>query len=456
MCDSPGSAPTERTRGVFVFTDVVGSTRRWETETALMTELMRAHDDVIATSVEQAGGEIVKRTGDGVLALFDVSSAAAGCAIEIQRRLPTTHADRPIEVRIGVHAGEAERRNGDLYGPAVNTAARVMHTAHGGQIVTTDEVRALIGGSEDHDDALSFRPLGRFRLKGIARPLALFQLDAPGRPVDFPRLTGVGTVTGNLPALPAQSRHRERETRQLTAAVDTELVTTLVGPGGVGKTWLALHVATTVGADYPDGVWFVDLAAVRDPGSVAIAIASTVGIQQRSELDLAESIGQALSARTALIILDNCEHLVEEVAGVVRHVATGASQSRLLCTSQRRLGLDIERVIRLEPLGLDDAVRLFEVFARRSDPGFGVSADNHGDVARLCRSLDGLPLAIELAAARAAILGLEGVNERLHRRFTVLRSRRRDGRHDTLEATIAWSVDLLTPVDRTLLGQISV
>ena len=430
-----------------MFTDLVGSTERWEREPDIMRALLRAHDDVLTTSIPRHRGEIVKHTGDGMMAVFDDADAAIACAIDIQRGVLAIDAgEEPLRVRVGLHCGPAERRLGDLFGSDVNRAARVMSLAHGGQILVTDRIR---GASRLPD--LDFLPLGVHRMKGLVRPEQLFQVNADGLPTEFPPLASLNLTTGNLPET-TQSLVIHLEARAaLTGALATGVVTTLVGPGGVGKTRLAIDVARSSSGNFPDGVWFVDLAGVRNPGLVAGTIATLLGVLERPGLDLTGSVAESLSARELLLVIDNCEHLLHEVTDVVTHLARSGLRSRILCTSQRRLGVPGEQTIRLEPLGITSAVEFFEAHARETSPDFSVNSENRSAVVQLCTALDGLPLALELAAARCAVLEPAAIAERLDQRFRLLRSRGQEERHRTLEAAIEWSYDLLETDEQRVL-----
>lgn len=443
-----------------LFTDIVGSTPRWESTPDLMRALLRVHDDLLTERVVQHRGEVVKRTGDGMVARFDETDDAVACAVAIQRALPTAFDDQPdgLTVRMGVHAGRLEPRLGDLHGPAMNRGARIMSAAHGGQILVSDRVRDRCELTD-----VAFRTLGVHRLKGLLQPERIHQVQAEGLLPSFPLIRSLNASIGNLPLAADGMVNRVSEIEAIGEAFDSQQLITLVGPGGVGKTRLAIHCAHAGRALFPDGVWMVDLAQVHEPGRVPTTAAGALGLRANGSEDLADLVGRALAERTMLVVIDNCEHLHDEVVDLVRRWTPGAA-STLLCTSQRRLGVPGEQLVRVDPLLVPDdtaptlppALQLFVQRATLADPTFQLDESNRSVVATICRELDGLPLAIELAAARCEVLTPSQIAQRLDERLSLLRDRRETDRHQTLRAAIEWSYELAEPDARRLLRWLSV
>jgi predicted ATPase/class 3 adenylate cyclase len=443
-----------------LFTDIVGSTPRWEATPELMRTLLRVHDDLLTALVDRHSGHVVKRTGDGLVARFDETDAAVACAVAIQLALPDAFDEHPdsLTVRIGLHAGRLEPRLGDLHGPAMNRGARIMAAAHGGQILVSDRVRDRCELAD-----VAFRALGVHRLKGLLQPERIHQVQAAGLVGSFPPIRSLNATIGNLPLAPDGMVNRVAEIEQLATAVEVQRVITLAGPGGVGKTRLAVHCAHAAREHFPDGVWMVDLAQVHESDRVATTTAAALGLRATGGDDIADVVGRTLAERTMLVLIDNCEHLHDEVVGLVRRWLPG-SASTLLCTSQRRLGVAGELVVRVDPLhvpehqtaDLPPAVQLFVQRAELADPSFRLDDTNRAVVSTICRELDGLPLAIELAAARCEVMDPVQIAQRLDERLSLLRDRRETDRHQTLRAAIEWSYDLAGADGQRLLRWLSV
>ncbi len=459
-----GAEPTLVERFI-MFTDIVDSTPRWESEAAVMRTLLRIHDNLLTEIVEGHGGEVVKRTGDGLCAAFVDGQLAVKCAVEIQRRLePELQAQAPsfdpLAVRIGIHAGVVEPRLGDLHGPAMNRAARITAAGHGRQIVVSDLV-VEVSGWENYPE-LGFVPLGNHRLKGLRKPEALFQVSALGLVADFPPVRSLNSDSGNLPAVPTNMVNRIREIARLEVLLQDSKLITLVGPGGVGKTRLALHVARESGSGFLDGVWFVDLAPIGEAGRVLQTLAAVLGIVRNANTELGAQVREALESRSMLIVLDNCEHLHDEVVRVLKEVLGSAVRSVVLATSQRRLGLTVESVVLVEPfevVGPQIDLPVVDLFVQRAEsvnPQFQLTDSNRPAIREICQRLDGLPLAIELAAARCSVLTPEAIAVRLDKRFSLLRGNGDSDRHRTLHSAIGWSFELLAPTEQEVLESISV
>jgi predicted ATPase/class 3 adenylate cyclase len=445
----------------FLFTDIEGSTRLWEAAPNQMRSALASHDAIVRRTIEEHGGHVFSTGGDGFAAAFDRPEQAWGAAVEAQGAL-TGHAwpeAAPVRVRMAVHTGAAEERGGDYFGPAVNRAARLMALGHGGQVLCSSVTADLLGAVELVD-------LGEHRLQDLSAPQRVFQAGA-GR---FPPLRSVDAYPGNLPLQVSSFIGRDAELARADKALHEARVVTLTGVGGVGKTRLALQVAATALPRFPDGAWLVELAPVRDPEGVAGAVAAVFGVSVRAGMSLEESLMEFLRAKRLLLVVDNAEHLLEAVAELVDLFERNCAGVVVLVTSREGLALDGERVLPVPSLGAPplgagaeaaaaaDAVRLFVERARAVDPDFELAAANTAAVIEVCRRLDGVPLAIELAAARVGAMTPAELAQGLDRRFATLAGGRRRAvqRHQTLRAAIDWSYELLTDAERRLLARLAV
>jgi predicted ATPase len=433
----------------FLFTDVEGSTRRWEADAEGMRAAMAAHDDVLRKAIETHGGWLFKHTGDGVCAAFGSPRSAVNAAITAQRALE-------LPVRMGIATGEAELRGADYFGAVLNRAARVMAAGHGGQILLAESTAGLLSGVDLLD-------LGPRRLRDLPTPVGVFQVQAEGLPEDFPSLRALDAGPGNLRAATTSFIGRESEVAELQAAIKAHRLVTLTGVGGVGKTRLALEVAARLADGFPDGVWFFDLATVADPAAVPDAVAAVLGITQQPSKSMSESVAAALEGRVRLLVLDNCEHLRDAVADLVEAILTRSAMVTILATSREGLVVADEQSWLVPSLdvaaGIDSAaVRLFVDRARSVASGFSMATgDEATAVVEICRRLDGIPLAIELAASRMASMTPIEVRDRLDQRFRLLvGSRRGLARHQTLRHAVAWSYDHLDDAEKALLERCSV
>ena len=433
----------------FLFTDVEGSTRRWEADAAAMRKALAAHDAVLRSAIEAHGGFMFKHTGDGVCAAFASPRSAVDAAVAAQQELE-------LPVRIGLATGEAELREGDYFGAVLNRAARVMAAGHGGQILLADSTAGLLSGVDLVD-------LGPRRLRDLPTAVGVFQVHAPGLRTDFPPLRALDVSPGNLRAATTSLIGRESEVAELQAAVKAHRLVTLTGVGGVGKTRLALEVAERLHDEFPDGVWFFELAAVSDPAAVPDAVAAVLGITQQPGKTVSESVAAALEGRVRLLVTDNCEHVLDAAADLVEAILAHSATVRVLATSREGLGVPDEQVWPVPALdtaaGIDSAaVSLFVERAQGIAPGFSmVDGDEAAAVTEICQRLDGIPLAIELAASRMASMTASEVRDRLHHRFRLLvGSRRGLERHHTLRHAVAWSYDLLADTEKALLDRCSV
>jgi predicted ATPase/class 3 adenylate cyclase len=433
----------------FLFTDVEGSTRRWEANADEMRAALAAHDEVLRNAIHAHGGFLFKHTGDGVCAAFSSPRAAVDAAIAAQRKLE-------LPVRMGIATGEAELRDGDYFGTVLNRAARVMAAGHGGQILVAESTAGLLSGVDLVD-------LGPRRLRDLPTPVGVFQVRAPGLRTDFPPLRALDVSPGNLRPAITSFIGRESEVAEVDTALRAHRLVTLTGVGGVGKTRLATEVAARLADEYPDGVWLFELAAVTDPAAVPDAVAAVLGITQQPGKSVAESVAAALEGRIRLLVFDNCEHVRDAAADLVEAILAQSATVRILATSREGLGVADEQLWLVPSLdvgaGIDSAaVSLFVERARNVAARFSVAnADEAEAVVEICGRLDGIPLAIELAASRMASMTVGEVRDRLDQRFRLLvGSRRGLERHQTLRHAVAWSYDLLDDAEKTLLERCSV
>lgn len=456
-----------------LFTDIAASTQRWEQQPRLMERALERHDEILRQAIDAYGGQVFKTVGDAVYAVFTTVPAALEAAISAQTSL---HAERwgpigPLSVRMAIHLGAPLARDGDYFGPPLNRVARILSAGNGGQVLLSLSAQELV--YDALPSGVSLRNLGEHRLKDLGRPERIFQLVAPGLPADFPPLRSLESYRHNLPSQATPLIGREVEIEQVCALLDqpeTHLVT-LTGPGGVGKTRLALQVATELLEGYADGVTFVALAALRDPAQVPEAVALALGLRETPALPLAEQLRQALRPRQALLVLDNVEQVVAAAPWVGELLAT-APHVKVLATSREPLRIYGEQEFSVSPLALPEpgrllplerltqveALRLFIERARSVRPDLVVTAENAPIIAEICARLDGLPLAIELAAARSKLFPPRALLARLDQRLRTLVGGPRDlpARQQTLAGAIAWSYDLLDASEQTVFARLGV
>jgi predicted ATPase len=433
----------------FLFTDVEGSTRRWEADADEMRGALAAHDKVLGAAIEAHGGFLFKHTGDGVCAAFASPRSAVEAAVAAQQALE-------LPVRMGIATGEAELRDCDYFGAVLNRAARVMAAGHGGQILLAESTAGVLSG-------VNLLDLGPRRLRDVPMPVGVFQVRAPGLRSEFPPLRALDTTPGNLRPATTSLIGRESEIAQITAAVKAHRLVTLTGVGGVGKTRLALEVAARLADEFPDGVWVFELAAVTDPTAVPDAVAAVLGVTQQPGKTVSESVAAALEGRVRLLVIDNCEHVLTAAADMIEAILAHSATVRILATSREGLGVPDEQVRPMRSLdaaaGIDSAaVSLFVERAQGLAPGFSmVDGDEAAAVTEICRRLDGIPLAIELAASRMASMTASEMRDRLDHRFRLLVGARRGlERHHTLRHAVAWSYDLLADTEKAVLDRCSV
>jgi predicted ATPase len=445
-----------------LFTDIEGSTRHLDTLGDAYVAALARHRALILGACERHGGAPVNREGDALFVAFERADAAAAAALDAQRALlAESWPGEPVRVRMGLHTGDVTVVDDgtDYVGMAVHIAARVAAAGHGGQILVSDVTHRLAGEPPADD-------LGMHLLKDVGDH-RLLQLVADGLPREHPPLRTLSSIPNNLPAAVDAFVGRRVELAELVQAIDGSRLVTLAGPGGSGKTRLALEAATSLLPAFREGVWFVELAPVADSAGVVPAIAAALRVSPRAGQSGGDAVADWLRDRDVLLVLDNCEHVVETAVAVCDRLLATAPGLRILTTSREFLGLRGERAIRTPPLAIaddpslatvSDAVDLFLTRAESNAPGFDRRDVDLDLVVQVCRRLDGLPLAIELAASRLRALSLEQLSARLDDRFRILAGRSRADlpRQRTLEAVVAWSYDLLADAERTVFVRLGV
>ena len=443
----------------FVFSDIEGSTRLWESEPEAMRRSLARHDLLVSEMVEAAGGRIFKHTGDGFGAAFASVSSALGSAARVAAAVAEEPWPGPaLTCRLGVHSGEAEPRGGDYFGPAVTRAARVTDAANGGQILVAESSHQLVRGVAPQ--GTTFVSAGEHRLKDLGEPIGLYRLVGPGAS-DERRLRTLETAPHNLPVQLSSFIGREAQIKEVADLVRTSRLVTLTGIGGVGKTRLSLQVAAEALAEFDHGAWLIELAPLAEPGLLGDTVAEELAVPQDSTVPAETRVLRYLAGRKALLVIDNCEHLIDDVAAFVDRLLRSCPDVHVLATSREGLAVTGEALWRVPSLRVDDDAAAVELFAERARlvrPDFAVNDENRELVARLCIRLDGIPLAIELATARLQMLTLEQITGRLGDRFRLLTggSRTAVERQRTLRAMMDWSYDLLSEPEQALLGRLAV
>ena len=446
----------------FLFTDVEGSTVLWDRYPEAMGNALAEHDRRVRDAVEAHGGYVFTTAGDSFSVAFEDVRDALDAALELQLSLRDLTGEIELRVRSGIHTGDAMVRDGDYFGATVNRCARITSAGHGGQILVSGSFCDLLG--ERLPEHVELLDLGVHTLRDLVEPERIVQVCHPDLEREFPKLR---TLAGPADALPTQLTSfigRQQEIGELVALLGDRRLVTLTGPGGAGKTRLALEVAARVVLDHPDGIRLVELAALVDHDVFVDEVAQRFGATPVADVPIARTIADAIKAGHMLLILDNCEHLVEPVARLTSELLLACPNLRVIATSRERLAIAGEVIYRVPslsvpPAGTDvdrsldfDAIRLFVERAQLADPGFELAATNSDAVASICRRLDGIPLALELAAARVRSMSPHQIDSRLDERFRLLTGTDRSGddRQRTLLSTIEWSHGLLEESERVV------
>lgn len=457
----------------FLFSDIEGSTERWERDRGAMSAALARHDALLRTAIEAEGGYVFKTVGDAFCAAFSSPSCALAAALATQRALHAADfgAVDGLRVRMALHTGSADEREGDYFGPPVNRVARLLALGHGGQILASAETIELI------DSALparcTLRDLGAHQLKDLVQPEHVYQISAPDLPDTFPALRSLGGSPNNLPPSLTPFIGREETLRDIEARVANTSLVTLVGAGGVGKTRCALQAASGASATFGDGAWFVDLGRISDGSLVPTAIAQAFNLTEWPNRPLLDTITGYLKRKAVLIVLDNCEHVLDGACAVVSAIRERCPGVHVLATSRERLNLAGEQSYRIPSLSYPsasdiptpaqltseyEAVALFVDRASAADRRFALTNENAAFVADICRRLEGIPLAIELAAARIAVMSPQDLASKLDERFRLLTGGVRSAlpRQQTMRALFDWSYELLTYRERAVFRKLAI
>jgi predicted ATPase/class 3 adenylate cyclase len=455
-----------------LFTDIEGSTVLWEQDGARMSQALATHDALARTAVEGCHGTVVKTTGDGMHAVFDEAFDALRATLALQQALsdPAATHGVPLRVRCGLHVGEVERRDNDYFGSPVNRAARIMSAAHGGQVLLSqaaaDELRNILPVE------VSLRDLGRVRLKDLSTPEQVYQVVHSTLRQDFPALRSLEATPNNLPQQRTRFIGREHALAEAQRLLTNTRLLTLTGSGGCGKTRLGLQVAADSLERFPDGAWLVELAPISDPGLVPQTAATVLGLKEASGKGVVQTLIDYLKDKQLVLLLDNCEHLLDASAQLTNALLRQCPQVTILASSREALGVEGEQTYRVPSLSLPDpkrahtpaSVASFEAIQMFTDravlvrPDFAVTDQNASLLAAICYRLDGIPLAIELAAARVRSLSVQEINNKLNQRFRLLTggSRAALPRQQTLRSMIDWSYDLLSATEQAAFRGLSV
>lgn len=461
----------------FLFTDIVGSTRLWDRFPQFMGAYLARHDALLHEAAAVRDGYVFKTVGDAFCMAFSTPLQALQAAIAAQHALAAEDWGEigSLTVRMGIHTGAAEFRDNDYFGATLNRVARIESAAHGGQILLSQISMELL--EDEGLDGISFKSLGSHRLRNLDRPEHLFQVVVDGLKESFPPPKSMEVLPNNLPAQTTSFIGRAREMEEIQAALRRSNLVTLTGTGGTGKTRTSLEIGARLINEFPAGVWLIELAPVSEASRIVDAVASVLGVREEPGQSLRDTLLDFLRGKTILLILDNCEHLVPALSSLVSDILRHCPRVKILATSRHSLAVVGETTYTIPPLGIFDvrlqtlagpdiavrlsqfdAVKLFieRATAVRSD--FKVTNENAPALAEICSRLDGIPLAIELAAARVRVLDLDQIAARLNDRFRLLRSSAPTHlpHQQTLQALIDWSYDLLSETERILFRRLGV
>ena len=459
----------------FLFTDIEGSTRLWEEQPEAMQSALARHDALLRVVIEARGGVIFKTIGDAFCAAFATAPQALEAALLAQQSLSRQVEEGDnlrLSVRMALHTGAAEFRDNDYFGPPLNRVARLLAAGHGGQTLLTLATQELT--RDTLPDQVHLHTLGEHRLRDLTRPEQVFQLLHPDLPTDFPPIRSLNNaiLPNNLPQQLTSFIGREKEMVQVTTLLAHTRLLTLLGAGGSGKTRLSLQVAADLLDDYPDGVWLIELAPLSDPALVPQTVAQALGVKEQAGQSFLQSLVEGLKGKRLLLLLDNGEHVLSACAQLVATLLRSCIDVKILVTSREAMNIAGEQTYRVPSLSLPDpkktpsieavtqyeAVQLFIERARLVKSDFAVTSQNAPALAQLCYRLDGIPLAIELAAARVRALSVEDIHHKLDQCFHLLTGGDRSAlpRQQTLRALIDWSYDLLIASEKRLLQRLSV
>jgi predicted ATPase/class 3 adenylate cyclase len=439
----------------FLFTDIEGSTQLWEKHPNEMKSALALHDSILRESIEFNHGVFIKTTGDGIHAVFEKAIDAVQAAAQAQQHLHARFNSDPstsirLKARMGIHTGEADLRDGDYYGQSLNRAARLMSVAHGEQILLSAVTCEL---AQEHLPADVFLlDVGEHHLKDLARPEHIYQLNVPGLPAEFPALKTINLFPNNLPLQLSSFIGREKEIEEIRKLITVNRMVTLTGSGGTGKTRLSIEVGRQELSSFVNGVWLVELAPLSDPAQIVPTMAQAFGLQELPTASLANLLQDYLRHKKLLLLLDNCEHLIEACARLADTLLHQCAGLKILASSREALGIAGEVAYHTPSLARFESTQLFIERARATNSGFRLTEDNEAAVAQICTRLDGIPLAIELAAARTRLLSVDQIAARLDDLFRLLvgGSRTALPRQQTLRALIDWSYDLLSNEEKAL------
>jgi len=454
----------------FLFTDIEGSTSMWEEQPEQMAQAIARHDALLADAVQAHRGRVVKTTGDGIYATFPDAADAVAAVIAIQLSLisPAATAGVNLRVRCGLHTGEVHERDNDYFGSTINRTARIMNAAHGGQVLLSQAVVDLV--ADRLPAGVTLRNLGSVRLKGLATLEIVHQVVHPSLYQNFPALRELQATPNNLPQQVTSFIGREKEREEAQAMLLRSRLLTLLGMGGLGKTRLSLQIGADVMDGYPDGVWFIDLAPITDSSLIASACAQVLGVREEPGRPITDTLCAHLKSRKLLLILDNCAHVISASAALANSLLRAAPDVRIVATSRQALQVPGEQTFPVLPLPVPDrtasvselaqstAVQLFVERAKLHKPAFDLTEKDAPAIAELVARLDGIPLALELAAARIRSLSITDINKRLQDRYKLLTGGDRVllPRQQTLRALVDWSYDMLNESEQVLLARLCV